>query len=158
MSETKEKFFTARGYATLNASEDELTPSMEDYVEMIFRLSSNQGYTRVRDIAAALNVQPPSVTKMLQKLHEKGHVRYEKYGIVRLTAYGHQLGEYLLNRHNALREFLQIIGAQENLLEDVEGIEHNVSAPTMQRLLDLVCFLRSHPYLIEEFKTRQSKG
>jgi len=158
MSETKEKFFTARGYATLNASGDELTPSMEDYVEMIFRLSSSQDHTRVRDIAAALNVQPPSVTKMLQKLHEKGQVRYEKYGIVRLTAQGQRLGEYLLDRHNTLREFLQIIGAQENLHEDVEGIEHNVSAPTMQCLMDLVCFLRSHPHFIEEFQARQSKG
>ncbi len=158
MDENREKFYTARGYAVKNAEEDELTSSMEDYLEMIYRLSAKEGYTRVKDVADSLHVQPPSVTKMLQKLHEKGQVRYEKYGLIRLTRQGHQIGAYLLKRHNTLREFLQLIGVSEHLHEDVEGIEHNVSDHTLQCLLDFIAFLRSKPQLIEEFKRRRAKN
>jgi Mn-dependent DtxR family transcriptional regulator len=158
MEETREKFYTARGYAVMSAEEDELTPSMEDYLEMIYRLSTAKGYTRVKDVAESLHVQPPSVTKMLQKLYEKEQVRYEKYGIIRLTPAGQQNGAYLLHRHNTLREFLQLIGVNENLHEDVEGIEHNVSAHTLQRLLDLISFLQDRPEIIEKFKRVLAKN
>ncbi|MEW6423980.1 MAG: transcriptional regulator MntR [Bacillota bacterium] len=157
MNEPGEKFYTARGYAVLSAEEDELTSSMEDYLEMIYRLSAQEGYTRVKDVADSLHVQPPSVTKMLHKLHEKGQVRYEKYGLIRLTPEGRRIGAYLLNRHNTLREFLQLIGVKEHLHEDVEGIEHNVSTPTLRCLLDFVAFLRSKPQIIEEFRHCQAK-
>lgn len=157
MNKPREKFYTARGYAVKSAEEDELTPSMEDYLEMIYRLSAAEGYTRVKDVAEALHIQPPSVTKMLQKLHEKGQVRYEKYGIIKLTPQGQKIGAYLLNRHNTLREFLQLIGVKEHLHEDVEGIEHNVSTPTLQCLLEFVRFLRSNPRLIKEFYRYQEK-
>ncbi len=152
MQESREKFYTARGYAVMSAGEDELTSSMEDYLEMIYRLSGREGYTRVKDVAESLHVQPPSATKMVQKLREKGQVQAEKYGIIRLTPEGRRIGAYLLNRHNTLRDFLALIGVKEHLHEDVEGIEHNVSKPTLQCLLDFVAFLRSKPQLVAEFK------
>ena len=58
------EFFTFREYMTKNKSL--LSPSAEDYMEMIYRLSYKVGFTRVNDISIALNVQPSSVTKMIQ--------------------------------------------------------------------------------------------
>ena len=62
------EFFTFREY--MRKDQELLTPSAEDYMEMIYRLSQKNGFTRVNDLASALNVQPPSVTKMIQKLAE----------------------------------------------------------------------------------------
>lgn len=50
MTQDKEQFFTARGYENA-ARDDALTPSVEDYIEMIYRLSQTNGYTRVNDLA-----------------------------------------------------------------------------------------------------------
>ena len=64
------------------------TPSMEDYVEKIYELIQTKGYARVSDIAIELNLQPSSVTKMVQKLAEAGYIHYERYRGLVLTPAG----------------------------------------------------------------------
>lgn len=132
-------FYTFRGYSLHDAQrKNSLSASMEDYVEMIFRLSQEDSYTRVLELANALHVQPPSASRMLQRLSEEGLVEYEKYSIIRLTQQGEKIGAYLLHRHSVLEEFLTLIGVPD-VLEDAERIEHNISAAAMtgiSRLLD----------------------
>ncbi len=76
-------FYTFRGYSLNN--EKVLSPSMEDYIEMIYRLSCEKNNVRVNDLSESLNVQPPSSSKMIKKLSRFGYVNYEKYGYVNLT-------------------------------------------------------------------------
>lgn len=151
MKEKKEEFFTARGYE-IAAGDDALTPSMEDYLEMIYRASQEKGHARVNDIAARLNVQPPSVTKMMRKLHEKKLLDYERYGFIRLTEEGRDLGRFLLERHNVLGEFFTLLGLENNLQEKVEGIEHYIPWKTFQTIRGLVNFLKDHPEVLEKFQ------
>ena len=61
---------------------------MEDYIEMIYRLSHDKGFTRVGDLSKELNVKPASTTKMIRKLNELSLVIYERYGYIRLTEDG----------------------------------------------------------------------
>lgn len=150
-------FHTMRGYELLSKDANYLTPSMEDYLEMTYRLSLNKGYTRISDLAAALNVQPPSATNMVQKLAETPYLNYERYGVVELTGPGRELGQYLLKRHEILEEFLCIIGAQEGVLEETEKIEHNVSPRTMECIMRLVMFFKRHPDYIEQFHNFQQQ-
>ena len=145
-----EKFFTDRGYE-IKDSEQKLTPSMEDYLEMIYRLSRKKGYCRVNDIADRLNVQPPSVTYMAQKLHERGLLNYKKYGMIHLTSEGKELGKYFLKRHNIIKEFLEILGA-EKLHKDVERIEHHLSQDNFELIYTFLQFLKDNKYIIEKFK------
>ena len=86
----------------MKKGENLLTASMEDYLEMIYRLSLNTGFTRIHELSNALNVQPPSATKMVQKLAELKLLKYEKYGVVTLEQDGKKLGQVLLNRHNII--------------------------------------------------------
>jgi Mn-dependent DtxR family transcriptional regulator len=151
MDRENEEFLTARGYE-IAAGEDSLTPSMEDYIEMIYRLSSKTGYTRVNDLAEHLNVQPPSVTKMMQKLHEKSLLKYEKYGMIHLTEEGTKLGKFFLKRHDTLKELLKLLGAKENLLKDVEQIEHYISWDTFEGMYALVKFFNSNESALREFE------
>ena len=89
-------FYTFNNY--LKASMGIITASMEDYIEMIYRLSNESGFTRVGDLSKALNVKPASITKMIKKLDELSLVNYEKYGYIKLTSDGSSYGEYLLYR------------------------------------------------------------
>ncbi len=132
------------------------TPSMEDYLEKIYELIKGKGYARVSDIAVALNLQPSSVTKMVQKLAEAGFIHYERYRGLVLTPVGEQLGETMRNRHAMLMEFLRIIGVpEETVRRDVEGIEHHVSPATVQSIQDLTTFFQQNPHHREALHQHQ---
>lgn len=133
-----------RGYSLLKQEEKQLTPSMEDYLEMSYRLTLEKGYARIGDLAEALHVQPPSASKMIQKLTELGYVHYEKYGVIELTSVGNALGEYLLKRHQLIEKLLVLIGVTDNLLEQTEKIEHSLNENTLEKIETLVVFLESN--------------
>lgn len=141
----KKEFYTFRGYSLHSARQpDSLTPSMEDYLEMIYRLAEREGYTRVLELAAALHVQPPSASRMIQRLADSDFLIYEKYSIIRLTPKGEEIGRFLIHRHNTLEDFLRLLGV-EDVLEDAEKIEHNISTAALAAIERLLTFFAAHP-------------
>ena len=131
-----------------------LTASMEDYLEMIYRLSLNTGFTRIHELSNALNVQPPSATNMVHKLAELKLIKYIKYGVLVLEEDGKTLGEELLNRHNIIESFLRILDVSESdVLEETEKIEHTISIQTTKCFQDFVQFTKDNPEIIADFKT-----
>ncbi|OOM74773.1 transcriptional regulator MntR [Clostridium puniceum] len=147
----KNDFHTFNEY--MKKEDNSLTASMEDYLEMIYRLSINTGFTRINELSAALNVQPPSATKMVQKLKELKLLKYEKYGIVLLEEEGKSLGEALLNRHNTIENFLRILDIPEGeILDETEKIEHTISKKTTMCFRDFIQFMKANPNIVHEFK------
>lgn len=140
-------FYTFRGYRIKN--QEVLSPSMEDYIEMIYRLSLEKDVVRASDLSESLHVQPPSTTKMVKRLSKSGYVYYEKYGQIKLTKIGNEIGEYLLFRHKTVYNFLQLIGVKDNLLEETEKIEHAISADTLEQISNLTTFLNNCPEYIK---------
>ncbi|AIQ75665.1 MULTISPECIES: transcriptional regulator MntR [Paenibacillus] len=119
------------------------TPSMEDYLERIYKLIDEKGYARVSDIAEGLEVHPSSVTKMIQKLDKDEYLIYEKYRGLVLTNKGKKVGKRLVDRHQLLEEFLGLIGVQQEFIyNDVEGIEHHLSWDSITRIETLVEYFR----------------
>src|SRR5699024_445588 len=119
------------------------TPSMEDYIEIIYNLIDTKGYARVTDIAETLEVHPSSVTKMVQKLYNDDFVHYEKYRGFILKEKGKEIGKKLVFRHDLLEDFLEIIGVEsDNIYDDVEGIEHHLSWNSIDRIADLVRYFQ----------------
>ena len=74
---------------------------------------------------------------MVQKLGKIGLLHYEKYGIIRLTEEGKRIGKYLLDRHSVIEKFFKLIGVKENLLENVELIEHSVTSSALKEINNL---------------------
>ncbi|NWQ42217.1 transcriptional regulator MntR [Bacillus sp. EB106-08-02-XG196] len=135
------------------------TPSMEDYIEQIYMLIEEKGYARVSDIAEALSVHPSSVTKMVQKLDKDEYLVYEKYRGFSLTTKGNKIGKRLVFRHDLLEQFLKIIGVKdENIYNDVEGIEHHLSWDSIERIVDLVQFFQEDETRIEALKEIQKQN
>jgi Mn-dependent DtxR family transcriptional regulator len=135
------------------------TPSMEDYIEQIYILIEEKGYARVADIAEALSVHPSSVTKMVQKLDKDEYLVYEKYRGLSLTTKGNKIGKRLVFRHDLLEQFLKIIGVKdENIYQDVEGIEHHLSWDSIDRIVDLVQFFEEDASRIDALKQIQKQN
>lgn len=144
-------FYTFSEY--MKKEDNSLTASMEDYLEMIYRLSLSNGFTRIHELSDALNVQPPSATKMVQKLAELNLLKYEKYGVIMLKENGKVIGEALLKRHNIIEEFFRIIGVpEENILQETEKMEHTICDKTVNRLKDYVNFIGDNHDVLLRYK------
>lgn len=127
------------------------TPSMEDYLERIYKLIDEKGYARVSDIAEGLEVHPSSVTKMIQKLDKDHYLVYEKYRGLDLTPKGKKMGKRLMDRHLLLETFLTMIGVEPaNIYRDVEGIEHHLSWDSITRIEEMVEYFRCQPERLQE--------
>lgn len=123
-----------------------LTASMEDYLEMIYRLSVNTGFVRIHELSDALSIQPPSATKMVQKLNELGLLKYEKYGYIMLNEKGREIGESLLKRHNIIEALLKILGVSKNtILEETEKVEHTLCEETIICIEKFIDFIKTNP-------------
>lgn len=122
-----------------------LTESMEDYLEIIYRLVKEKGYVRAVDIAESLGVQSSSVTRMIQKLDEAGFISYEKYRNIALTPLGEKYGRFLTWRHTTLEDFFTLLNAQNGVAEQVEGIEHYITPPTMSLIRNLITYFKNSP-------------
>lgn len=147
------EFRTVRGYQMLHSEEKTLTSALEDYLEMIYRTCLEEGYARTNQLATRLNVRPSSTTKVVQRLSELNLVEYKKYGIIQLTEGGKAIGEFLLQRHEIIQEFLSNLGIKETLLKDTELIEHDVSPGALQAIYTLNKFLSDHPEIKSQFET-----
>ncbi|WP_353892758.1 iron dependent repressor, metal binding and dimerization domain protein [Proteinivorax hydrogeniformans] len=147
-----DKFRTVRGYQLANMTNDKLTSSMEDYIEMIYRFRQCDEGIRVTDLAKRLNVKESSVTKMMKRLADLGLVSYRKYGTIKLTKKGMEVGRFLLSRHEIVELFLKNICSSEVSLKDVELIEHNCSLETLRFFHTFNSFLSCHPEIKSMFK------
>lgn len=129
------EFHTFKGYQA--NEKGDITPAMEDYLEMICRLLKTRDVVRIGELAQMLNVKPSSVSKMIQQLAAAGYVEFEKYSYVRLTERGCIEGEYLLYRHEIIHSFLCLLNESETELEQVERIEHFLNRKTVLNLAAL---------------------
>lgn len=126
------------------------TPTMEDYIEVIYSLIETKGYARSADIAEKLSIYPSAVTKMLKKLDFEGYIVYERYRGIALTQKGKNMGDYALRRHKILEEFLEIIGVNKNkIYEEVEGIEHHLGRDSINKIQLLIEYLKKENYKIK---------
>jgi DtxR family Mn-dependent transcriptional regulator len=72
----------------MTITNNDLSASLEDYLEAIYNLAEAKKVARSRDIAEALGVSRASVTGALRALKEKGLIEHEPYGYVTLTEAG----------------------------------------------------------------------
>ena len=128
-----------------------LSPSLEDYLEEIYRLSISAGTIRVTDIAMKLDVSLPSVNKAIRRLKEQAYVTHERYGEITVTEQGIQLGRYLVERNRLLQEFLTLIEADCDVAKEAEAMEHYLSATTIGAIEELIVFLRKYQHLYQAF-------
>jgi Mn-dependent DtxR family transcriptional regulator len=129
--------------ANSSKKEQDLSPRMEDYLEVIYELIQQKGYAPTVEISEYLNVKSPSVTKMMQRLYESGYINYERYKGVSLTGTGISIAESIHNKHGLLAEFFKLIGIDEETAnKDAEEIEHHLHKESIEKLEKFVAILK----------------
>ena len=129
------------------------TPRLEDYLEAIFHLIHDKGYASTVDISDWLEVKPPTVSNMVQKLAKRGYLVHEPYRGMRLTEKGERIARSVIARHSIVSEFLSMIGVEDKVAyEDTEGIEHHIQPVTIHRLDRVVKFLKKNPDVLKALR------
>jgi Mn-dependent DtxR family transcriptional regulator len=136
---------------------DRPSQSAEDYLERIHELVEEHGQARVRDLAASLQVKEASVTNMVQRLGEQGYLEYAKYRGFVLTDKGRAVACGIQQRHATLSRFFSTLGiGPEAQRRDIEGLEHHLSAETLDLLADLAEFFARNPDMREAFRASRT--
>lgn len=106
---------------------------VEDYVELVAELIAAEGEARQVEIARRLGVAQPTVAKMLKRLVEEGLILQKPYRGIFLTDAGRDLAVECRRRHEIVESFLRALGIDAEIARhDAEGIEHYVSAETLE--------------------------
>lgn len=128
-------------------AEAQLTPHMEQYLEIIGHLEDEKEVVRVRDIASEMGVTMPSVTAALKTLSDQHLVTHGRYEHVRLTKAGRAAARQVQRRHDVLFEFLTDVlrVPASKAGRDACEMEHFVSSTTLERLIEFVEFVKACP-------------
>ena len=125
----------------------QLSASLEDYIEAIYHIITEKQVARGKDISARLSVSGASVTEALRALSRKGLINYAPYEVITLTAEGRLIAEDVILRHNSLKQFfIDVLAIEEPLAE--EGackIEHTAPPKIIGRMVDFIKFLEICP-------------
>ena len=118
----------------------------EEYIEIICLLEKQEGRAQTGRIAEAIDVNPPSVTSMLQKLEQEGLIIYEPYVGARLAPAGERMARDLWMRHRTFADLLELLGVKREVAEiDACEFEHHVSPETLDRLRLFLEYLSESP-------------
>ncbi len=125
-----------------------LTRSVEDYLKVIYHLSSQGGFATTSDIAAMLEVAPPSVSGMVKRLSETGLIEHVPYRGVQLTQQGRRAALRMIRRHRILETYLtQQLGYDwGGVHAEAERLEHAVSDGLIERMADALGAPRYDPH------------
>lgn len=106
-----------------------ITPAMEDYLKIIYKLQQESDKVTTQSISERMNVQSPSVTNMVKRLAELNLVEYTPYRGVLLTASGRKAALEVLRHHRLLELYLkEALGySWDEVHEEADRLEHSIS-------------------------------
>lgn len=109
--------------------------SGEMYLETILRLQKELSAVHSVDIAKALNVSKPSVSRAIQILLENDYITLGEHKTILLSETGKQLATSIFERHEILKHFLISIGVPSETAEtDACRMEHIISEKTFEKI------------------------
>jgi len=117
--------------------------SVEEYLEAIYKLSSDGEPVSTGVLSKYLGLAPASVTQMLQKLADRGYITYSPYRGAVLTRKGRLIGEKITRKHRLLEVFLhKILKVGRDLVHhNACEMEHSLSDEAEMSL----CRYLGHP-------------
>ena len=116
------------------------TPTIEDYLGVIYTLNRDGERVIGRKLADWLEVSPPTVTATVQRMIRSGWVTMSDDKTIHLTPPGAQAARSLIRRH-MLTELLlaRVLGVSwSKVHEEAHRLEHDLSQETTDRLEEIV--------------------
>lgn len=127
----------------MTAKRNDLSASLEDYLEAIFNLAGESKVARSKDIARLLGVSRASVTCALRVLKEKGLANYKPYDFVTLTEAGRSTAAGIARKHSILKSFfVNVLGIKTDIAQQAAcKAEHTLGPEVIARLLLFIEFV-----------------
>jgi DtxR family Mn-dependent transcriptional regulator len=124
-------------------ADNQLSASMEDYLEAIYNLTGQANVARSRDIAELLDVSKASVTGALRSLKSKGLANYKPYDYITLTEAGEDVAREIVKKHNILKSFfVDVLGIKKEIAQNAAcKAEHALGPEVIARLLHFSDFV-----------------
>ncbi|RKD31138.1 metal-dependent transcriptional regulator [Lacrimispora algidixylanolytica] len=109
--------------------EKKLSPSREEYLKAIYKLSERTQLVRSIDIAVYLGVSKPSVHSAVTTLQKEGLVIKPLGGEIQLTEEGRKQGEIITTKFQVISQFLITCCDVNELIASADAckIEHIIS-------------------------------
>lgn len=122
----------------ISHKKENMTQSLEDYLEVIGNLEEENHNPRVKDIAERLGLSKPSVHTALHELENRGMITHEHYGAIILTAKGKEVYEEIKFKHDSLKLYLtKVLGVSEETADkDACAMEHIISTETFEKIVE----------------------
>lgn len=118
------------------------TESIENYLKVIFELTSKGDRATTNRLAERLGVTPASVTGMVQKLAETDPalLEYRKHRGVVLTGHGRKVALQTIRHHRLIEMFLhQILDYPwDEVHEEADRLEHVISDKMEERIAQVL--------------------
>ncbi len=106
-----------------------VSPTIEEYLEQIYRLENEYGVVRTKQLADLLGVSLGTVTNTIETLEQNDLVVHEPYKGAKLTEKGHKIAVDVVRRHRLvecmLSDFLKLDWSR--LHKQACGLEHAIS-------------------------------
>ena len=120
-----------------------ITREREDYLKIIYELETESAPARTTQIAAAMGVEPASVTGLIKRLAELKLLNYEPYKGVTLTKAGEKVALEVIRHHRLLELYLiDALGySWDEVDAEAEALEHVIS----EQFEDRIAALLGHP-------------
>ena len=116
-----------------------LSAVMEDYLKTIYQLQlETDERVGTSAIADRLDVTPPTVSSMLEKLDDRGLLDRKKYGGVTLTEDGERVALEVIRHHRLLEAYLteHLDYTWSEVHEEADRLEHHISEEFEARVAD----------------------
>ncbi|SDJ25115.1 iron (metal) dependent repressor, DtxR family [Halovenus aranensis] len=116
-----------------------LSAKMEDYLKTVYELKEIDGApVSTSSIAEYMDVTPPTVTSMMEKLEDRELVDREKYSGVELTPEGETVALEVLRHHRLIETYLaeQLDYDWAEVHDEADRLEHHISEEFERRVAD----------------------
>ena len=119
-----------------NQNSNQISPSKEDYLKVLYDLSKKNADIHSVDVARTMGVSLPSVSRAMNELKEGGYINKLKYGAIHITAKGMQTAGLLKQRNDLLERFLTQVLNVDILTAKTDAcrMEHALSNETTGKL------------------------
>ncbi len=116
--------------------ESDLSPTMEDYLKIVYRLSEENESVPTQEIADRIGVTPASATHMIKRLAQRGLLEHRRYHGVQLTEAGTRVAEEMIRHHRLLELYLTTaLGfLPDEVHVEAERLEHYISEALEERI------------------------
>lgn len=122
------------------------SPAMQEYLAEAYRLAfyqTDDPYISTSALADVLNVSPPAVTRMVQRLKEAGFLDHEPYRGIRLTPRGEREALMNIRKHRLVERFLvDVMGFGWH---EVHEAADSLGATVSEMVVNRMDVLTGHP-------------